>query len=177
MNAPTILFILFVAGGAWIYGWWGAIGGAVAGFVLNMLLGTLVTKTRGGLMPRSVRRSLAKNLLRNHQAVAQAAFPGLPDAALLGRIEEAVEAVCRDAAVTLPPGTDIFTWQHIGDALARCTPSRRQPIWRASTKAWLSKWRRIGGRAPRVEPLTEREKQRHSPARGERRHLTRSSEG
>jgi hypothetical protein len=77
VNVPTLLFFGFVVAGAWLGGPMGALVGAVIRFSFNMLVGTIVTSSRGGLLPREVRRSLAEKSL-GHSPRSGRHVPAVP---------------------------------------------------------------------------------------------------
>jgi hypothetical protein len=144
MNVPKLLIAIFIVVGAAIDGVTGAVLGGIAGVVFNIVIGTIVNTSRGGLMPRNVRRSLAINVIANQQDALMGAFPGVEGAAVLARVEECIEVICQDAAATQPPGSDIHNLTVLTDAAIRVQARQKSPelaaFYRAIQIQMLFEW-------------------------------------
>lgn len=73
----------------------GALVGLACGYILSLLLGSLLLAASGGLVPRKAKQETARHFLESFREHAQAAFPGLDRPAQLRAIEDAIETVFR----------------------------------------------------------------------------------
>lgn len=83
--------------------------GAVAGFLVTLVISLVVRTAQGGALPRKVRRTLAVNMLTNHREAVRLALPGLQGDALLHRIEELVEEIGRHSVRHAPTPGEVWT--------------------------------------------------------------------
>jgi hypothetical protein len=106
---PYILIGIVALIGLLAGGFAGLVAGGVIGFVLTLAIGTIVNWSRGGSLPRKVRRALVVNLLTNHPQVVEAALPNSHGDLLYQELERAVERVVQRAIVLSPTPDDRVT--------------------------------------------------------------------
>ena len=84
-----------------LFGWSlkGLIVGAVGAFVLNMLLGVVLTLFSGGLLPRKVRKETASSFITLHNELIHSAFPNTSQIQLQKLIEGRIEKIFKRANI------------------------------------------------------------------------------
>lgn len=76
----------------------GLILGAVGGWILNMVFGTVLMLASGGLVPRKVRKQAASRFIALYGDLARGAFPDALESALQKSVERSIEAIFKRAA-------------------------------------------------------------------------------
>lgn len=90
---------------------WGGIGmvvGAVAGFLVTVLIGIVIRRTAGGMIPPKVRRELVESVASRHPEIVSAAYPDVPETEWVDRLEEDVEAIIEKAVDLAPSNEDVW---------------------------------------------------------------------
>ena len=78
-----------------LFGWGlkGLILGAIAGFVFNLLFGSLLTMLSGGLLPRKLRKQTASRFIILYPELAQNVIPNTSERSLQKSVERSIEAI------------------------------------------------------------------------------------
>lgn len=90
---------------------WGGLGlvvGAVGGFAVTVVIGILVRKFGGGMIPPSERRELAESVAFRHPDVVEAAYPDVPKTERVDTLEEDAEAIAERAVKLAPANEDVW---------------------------------------------------------------------
>jgi len=96
----TILIVAIV--GFLAYGFIGLILGAVAGWILSMLIGMIFNLWHGGLLPRTARKDCVLYFYMNHQPMIDSCMEDMPESEKIRLIEKLIERIFRRATVDAP---------------------------------------------------------------------------
>lgn len=100
--APLITIVICAIFGLAIYGIVGLVVGAVAGWLLSMLIGTIGVMASGGLLPRKARKQAANLFFMNHQPTVDSCTGEMAEEEKRQLIESLMERIFRRATVAAP---------------------------------------------------------------------------
>jgi len=100
--APVVTIILCGVGGYFVYGWLGAVIGAIIGWCISMAIGMINTQVSGGLLPKKLRKRSALLFYMNHEALVTSCTEGMKKETRLQLIEALIERIFKRATINAP---------------------------------------------------------------------------
>lgn len=106
---PKALIVVAAIIGLIGWGGRGLLIGAVGGFLLTVVIGVIVRRVSGGMIPRKEREKLAVNVMENSPEIVDSAYPDLTDEEQARQLEGDVERIIEEAVDISPSNEEVWS--------------------------------------------------------------------
>lgn len=131
LAGPKALIVAAALIGLIGWGGKGLIIGGVTGLVASVLVGVIVRRISGGMMPRKVRKELVEGVAIRHPEVVEAAYPDIPKTEWYDALEDDAEAIAQKAVELAPSHEMVWSEGNIIRAIQELTAEQETEEARA----------------------------------------------